>query len=32
MRDMYLVEPPDFDVVIEKLATLENEINPSNES
>jgi hypothetical protein len=27
MRDMYLVEPPDFDVVIEKLAVLENKIN-----
>ena len=27
MRDMYLVESPDFDVVIEKLTLLENRIN-----
>ncbi|MFN6302354.1 MAG: nucleotidyl transferase AbiEii/AbiGii toxin family protein [Planctomycetota bacterium] len=27
MRDMYLVEPPDFDVVIEKLTLMENRIN-----
>ncbi len=27
MRDMYLVEPLDFDVVIEKLTLMENRIN-----
>ena len=30
MGDMYLVDPPDFEEVIQKLAVLENKINRSN--